>query len=200
MADNEKKEFNSKVNSNDKMLLTETEGVLNRLKEACNVKSDTKLATILRIRRQGIGAARKKEKIPHSWIFKISEQTGYSTDWLGYGKGSKKIDERKKDAPGSEGTLYNKVEENAGRVVEQEFAFNRAEKLPDPELKKVFIESIRKLTAYLEKRVEELEKENADLKKQLKEKGRRRGERRKEDLGPLPGEEERRTGTNRRSL
>jgi hypothetical protein len=37
--------------------------------------------------RQYIGADRKREDVPTGWICGVAELTGFSMDWLGFGKG-----------------------------------------------------------------------------------------------------------------
>lgn len=71
------------------MLLSDTEKIISRLKEALNVKSDGQMATYLGISRQNIGAARKREDVPTGWIYKVAELTGCSMDWLSFGQGPK---------------------------------------------------------------------------------------------------------------
>ena len=71
------------------MLSSDTEKLINRLKEALNASSDGQLATYLGISRQNIGAARKREDVPTGWIYKVAELTGCSMDWLSFGKGPK---------------------------------------------------------------------------------------------------------------
>ena len=71
------------------MLSSNTEKIINRLKEALNASSDGQLATYLGISRQNIGAARKREDVPTGWIYKVAALTGCSMDWLSFGKGPK---------------------------------------------------------------------------------------------------------------
>ena len=71
------------------MLPSNTEKIINRLKEALDVKSDGQLAKYLGISRQNIGAARKREDVPTGWIYKVAELTGCSMDWFSFGKGPK---------------------------------------------------------------------------------------------------------------
>jgi hypothetical protein len=71
------------------MLISETEEIISRLKEALDAKSDGQLATYLGIFRQNIGAARKREDVPTGWIYKVAELTGCSMDWLSFGRGPK---------------------------------------------------------------------------------------------------------------
>ena len=71
------------------MLSSNTEKIINRLKQVLDVKSDGQLATYLGISRQNIGAARKREDVPTGWIYKVAELTGCSMDWLSFGQGPK---------------------------------------------------------------------------------------------------------------
>ncbi len=71
------------------MLSSNTEEIINRLKEALDVKSDGQLAKYLGISRQNIGAARKREDVPTGWIYKVAELTGCSMDWFSFGQGPK---------------------------------------------------------------------------------------------------------------
>lgn len=82
-----------KSNNNKKLensLLT-AEAIITRLKEALQVTSDGKMATFLGISRQNIGAARKRNDVPTGWIYKVAEMTGWSMDWLGFGRGPMRI-------------------------------------------------------------------------------------------------------------
>lgn len=71
--------------------LSKFEDIINRLKEAIGEKTDTALAERLGLTRQNIYAARQKDEVPPGWIFKISEETGYSLDWIKYGEEPKKL-------------------------------------------------------------------------------------------------------------
>jgi hypothetical protein len=75
-------------NKNDiGMSLSETEEIIERLKEVLDVKSDGQLAKYLGITRQNIGAARKRDDVPPGWIYKVAELSGCSMDWLRFGSG-----------------------------------------------------------------------------------------------------------------
>jgi len=69
--------------------MSNSEEMIDRLKKALAAKSDGQLAKYLGISRQNIGAARKRNDVPPSWIHKVAELTGCSMDWLSFGKGSK---------------------------------------------------------------------------------------------------------------
>ena len=94
------------------MLDSDTEKIINRLKEALNAKSDGQLANYLGISRQNIGAARKREDVPTGWIYKVAELTGCSMDWLSFGKGPKiRVEYTGNDSP------------PAGRIASPESAY-----------------------------------------------------------------------------
>jgi hypothetical protein len=82
---------NEKLNDKSELNLkpTATEAVIGRLKEAVRVKTDGQLANYLGISRQNIGASRKRGDVPSVWIYKVAELTGYSMDWLRFGRGSR---------------------------------------------------------------------------------------------------------------
>jgi hypothetical protein len=82
---------NEKTNNNNemKLSLSETEEIIERLKEILGVKSDGQLAKYLGITRQNIGAARKRDDVPPGWIYKVAELSGCSMDWLRFGHGPK---------------------------------------------------------------------------------------------------------------
>jgi hypothetical protein len=84
---------NEKTNNNNemKLSLSETEEIIERLKEILGVKSDGQLAKYLGITRQNIGAARKRDDVPPGWIYKVAELSGCSMDWLRFGHGPKGI-------------------------------------------------------------------------------------------------------------
>jgi DNA-binding XRE family transcriptional regulator len=63
----------------------EKQSIINRLKEACGVTSDRELAKELGIKRQSIGAARKRNKIPPGWIVDIGKKFNAPLDWLFHG-------------------------------------------------------------------------------------------------------------------
>lgn len=63
---------------------------MNRLMLAAGVKNDSELARALGITPQSIGPARKKFQVPSSWVERIAESTGYSSDWIYFGRGNMK--------------------------------------------------------------------------------------------------------------
>jgi hypothetical protein len=70
-------------------MMSKSEEIIDRLKDALAVKSDGQLANYLGITRQNIGASRKRDDVPPGWIYKVAELTGYSMDWLSFGRGAK---------------------------------------------------------------------------------------------------------------
>ena len=102
-------EINNKNNNYNKLnvQLSETEEMINRLKEALNIQSDGQLANYLGISRQNIGAARKRDDVPPGWIHKVAELSGYSMDWLRFGHGPKIRREYSTEEPSSRGRLAN---------------------------------------------------------------------------------------------
>ena len=66
-----------------------------RIKESLQVSSETALAKLLGIKQPSIAKARKRKKIPPGWITKISEQYGISADWILFGIGDMRLEDRK---------------------------------------------------------------------------------------------------------
>lgn len=62
-------------------------GILDRLKQAMGVSTDTALAKALGIKQGSISGAKKKGSIPARWIIGTAEVTGVHADWLLTGKG-----------------------------------------------------------------------------------------------------------------
>ena len=97
-------------NNNNKYInvsLSETEEIIDRLKEALKVNSDGQLAYHLGISRQNIGAARKRDDVPPGWIHKVAELSGCSMDWLRFGHGPKIRMEYSTEGSPSNGGLAN---------------------------------------------------------------------------------------------
>ena len=104
-------EINDKINdkNNLNVSLSESEEIIDRLKEALNVKSDGQLANHLGISRQNIGAARKRDDVPPGWIHKVAELSGCSMDWLRFGHGPKMRMEYSMEGSSSKGSLANQA-------------------------------------------------------------------------------------------
>ena len=67
--------------------MSNSEEIIDRLKQALAVRSDGQMAKYLGISRQNIGAARKRDDVPTGWIYKVAELTGCSMDWISFGRG-----------------------------------------------------------------------------------------------------------------
>lgn len=102
-------EIKDKTNNNNEIgvSLSESQEIIERLKEALNVKSDGQLANHLGISRQNIGAARKRDDVPPGWIHKVAELSGCSMDWLRFGHGPKSRMEYSTEGSPSEGGVAN---------------------------------------------------------------------------------------------
>jgi hypothetical protein len=100
-----------KINNNSdmKLSLSETEEIIGRLKQALDIKSDGQLAKYLGITRQNIGAARKRDDVPPGWIYKVSELSGCSMDWLRFGHGPKVRVEYTSAGPKPKGELSSQA-------------------------------------------------------------------------------------------
>ena len=101
--------INDKTNNNRNISdsLSVSQEIIDRLKEALNVKSDGHLANHLGISRQNIGAARKRDDVPPGWIHKVAELSGCSMDWLRFGHGPKIRMEYSTEGSPSKGGLAN---------------------------------------------------------------------------------------------
>lgn len=66
---------------------------LSRLMLAANAKNDSELARALGIKPQSIRPVHQKKQIPSSWIEKISKNSGFSSDWIFFGRGPMRHDE-----------------------------------------------------------------------------------------------------------
>lgn len=61
--------------------------ILERAKQALNIKSDYELAKVLDLANATVSGYRKRKSLPMEQCVKIAEQTGVSLDWLILGKG-----------------------------------------------------------------------------------------------------------------
>lgn len=65
--------------------------IIDRLKGIMKVDTDIELANKLGISRQAIAAARKFERVPNSWLRRVSNDYGVALDWLKDGIGAPPI-------------------------------------------------------------------------------------------------------------
>lgn len=68
---------------------TTVQGLLARLVEAAGVASEAALSGPLGVSSQAIYDARRRGKIPDSWVRVVAEQFDVSADWLFFGRGGK---------------------------------------------------------------------------------------------------------------
>ena len=80
-------------------------GVLDRLKQAVNVKTDAELADKLRLTKQAVAAARSRGQVPASWVPKAAQLFGVSTDWIFFGHNEVHKEESVKDTQSASKTI-----------------------------------------------------------------------------------------------
>lgn len=68
-----------------------------RLLEATSTKNDAALAKVLGIQPQAINGARKRKIVPGIWIEKIAEEFNVTADWLLFGRGPMRPDDKQND-------------------------------------------------------------------------------------------------------
>lgn len=72
--------------------MRDLQGIIDRMKESLNIKTDVQLAKALNIKGNGVVSTWKvREKIPYRECDVISEMTGVSIEWLLSGNGAKYI-------------------------------------------------------------------------------------------------------------
>lgn len=72
----------------------EAQEVLDRLLYAAQVRRDAQLAEILSVTPQAVSQARKKNKVPESWLLKIAGKYGVSVESLAWGEEHAPAEER----------------------------------------------------------------------------------------------------------
>jgi len=77
----------------DEKRLTQFERVLNRLYEATGLSTPAELQSVLGISRQAFYNAKRKEKVPNSWIESIKKQYGINPNWALDGEGAQDMDQ-----------------------------------------------------------------------------------------------------------
>lgn len=65
--------------------------VVRRIKAAANIQTDSELAAFLGIKKPSVSAARKKGKVPATWVDKVSEKLAINRHWLLYGRGHPRV-------------------------------------------------------------------------------------------------------------
>lgn len=89
LDDNERSEI-IRESTGERAFAEITEAIVARMKEATSSSTDSDLARALEVSPQVIYNARKRRRIPSSWIFSVSTKYGISADWLIYGEQTKR--------------------------------------------------------------------------------------------------------------
>lgn len=79
-------------------------GQLERLMQATGAESDAELSRLLGITYQSIYKARKSQQVPPAWIPKVAARFGVSADWLFFGIGPMRREEKAALIPAEEAT------------------------------------------------------------------------------------------------
>lgn len=99
------------------------EGIHSRLVKAVGSSKLKDIAECLEISEQAVSQALKKQRIPATWIYKISTKTNFPSDWLLYGSGA--LDTEDTDANAAIGSssgckrcleLYEKLDQANERL------------------------------------------------------------------------------------
>jgi hypothetical protein len=70
-----------------------TKTLLDRLYVAANARTDKELSEMVEKSPQAIYEAKRKNRIPDSWVRIVAEKTGVSADWIFFERGPFKNDE-----------------------------------------------------------------------------------------------------------
>lgn len=65
---------------------SDSDAILDRLLSASGLQRDAQLAAQLGVSPQAVSQARRKRKIPESWIVRVAQHCGLSLDWLMFGR------------------------------------------------------------------------------------------------------------------
>ena len=68
-----------------------TAAVLERLLRVAKVRRDAQLAAVLGVSPQAISQARKKDRIPESWLVRVAARYHLPVEWLLYGEGEEAL-------------------------------------------------------------------------------------------------------------
>ena len=69
---------------------SEPRGIIERLLDALDLKTQAQLAASLEIKPQSIISAMSRGEIPEAWLYRVAYLTGKNVEWLRTGKGSVK--------------------------------------------------------------------------------------------------------------
>lgn len=64
----------------------DTEGILDRLLSVAGLKRDVQLAALLGVSPQAVSQARKKDRVPESWLIRMAARYHLPIDWLLHGE------------------------------------------------------------------------------------------------------------------
>ncbi|MGC5292015.1 helix-turn-helix domain-containing protein [Klebsiella pneumoniae] len=130
----------------------DVDDVLMRLMALLDVKNDSELARALRVNRQTLASWRKRDSVPYSICITLSEEKGFSLDWLLTGRGS---------------PVMNDVSHEAIVISEEERNLLNAMNQLDPEVRKDLLRSAeeKQRLIELEKKVRELSSELQNTKR-----------------------------------
>ncbi|EJD6705187.1 MULTISPECIES: helix-turn-helix domain-containing protein [Serratia] len=124
------------------------DAVLARLMELLGAGNDSELARMLDVNRQTLASWRKRDSIPYSICISLSEERGYSLDWLLTGRGQAMLD---KQAPANADVIFSRSDLTLLELMNQ----------LDPEVRKDLMRSAeeKQRMIELEKKVNELSSE-----------------------------------------
>lgn len=124
------------------------DAVLARLMELLEAGNDSELARMLDVNRQTLASWRKRDSIPYSICITLSEERGYSLDWLLTGRGQAMIDTQ---APANADVIFSRSDLTLLELMNQ----------LDPEVRKDLMRSAeeKQRMIELEKKVNELSSE-----------------------------------------
>ncbi|MBN5414435.1 phage repressor protein [Serratia marcescens] len=124
------------------------DAVLARLMELLGAGNDSELARMLDVNRQTLASWRKRDSIPYSICVNLSEERGYSLDWLLTGRGQAMIDSQ---APANADVIFSRSDLTLLELMNQ----------LDPEVRKDLMRSAeeKQRMIELEKKVNELSSE-----------------------------------------
>ncbi|HED2850975.1 TPA: helix-turn-helix domain-containing protein [Klebsiella oxytoca] len=130
----------------------DVDDVLMRLMALLDVKNDSELARALGVNRQTLASWRKRDSVPYSICITLSEEKGFSLDWLLTGRGS---------------PVMNDVSHEAIVISEEERNLLNAMNQLDPEVRKDLLRSAeeKQRLIELEKKVRELSSELQNTKR-----------------------------------
>jgi Bacteriophage CI repressor helix-turn-helix domain. len=77
---------------------TSFEIIFERLLQVTGATTDSNLAKLLQIKPQSVAAAKKRRQLPPGWVVTVAQSFGVTTDWLFFGKGPVRRDDRQPPA------------------------------------------------------------------------------------------------------